>query len=55
MDCLENNMKIFHSCRIEWNGDASFKVTHGEYDHIVDHTKETCTCRSRDIKGIPCS
>ncbi|KAF2316116.1 hypothetical protein GH714_041175 [Hevea brasiliensis] len=41
-------------CRIEWNGEFSFEVTHGEYWHTVDLSKEKYTCRSCEIKGIPC-
>lgn len=55
MDCLEKNTKIANKCRIEWNGEARFEVIDGEYGHTIDLERQKCTCRSWEIKGIPCS
>ncbi|KAF2318462.1 hypothetical protein GH714_007978 [Hevea brasiliensis] len=53
MDCLEKNTRISNMYRIEWNGEFIFEVTHGEYRHTVDLSKEKCACRSWELKGIP--
>ena len=42
-------------CDIIWNGDVGFEVQDGPYGHTIDLRKETCTCRSWQLKGIPCA
>ncbi|XP_019240468.1 PREDICTED: uncharacterized protein LOC109220453 [Nicotiana attenuata] len=39
----------------KWNGDTGYEIQHGIYKHIVDFSNNTCTCRSWQLKGIPCS
>ncbi|XP_065851814.1 uncharacterized protein [Euphorbia lathyris] len=55
LKCLTRNTCASMRCRIEWNGDAGFEVVEGEYRHVVDLRKETCTCRAWGLKGIPCA
>ncbi|XP_065857605.1 uncharacterized protein [Euphorbia lathyris] len=42
-------------CSITWNGESGFKVVEGAYRHVVDLKKQSCSCRSWGLKGIPCA
>ncbi|WCJ30900.1 hypothetical protein M5689_012421 [Euphorbia peplus] len=56
MKVLRDNTNIAMTCcNIEWNGDSGFQVVEGEYGHVVDLRKETCSCRAWELKGIPCA
>ncbi|KAF2323857.1 hypothetical protein GH714_001622 [Hevea brasiliensis] len=40
--------------KIDWNGESGFEITHSEYRHIVDLSREKCTYRSWEIICISC-
>ncbi|XP_020249035.1 uncharacterized protein LOC109826412 [Asparagus officinalis] len=45
-------------CRAHWNGDENetgFEIIHRGQSHAVDLKNITCTCRTWDLKGIPCT
>ncbi|KAK8605182.1 hypothetical protein V6N13_082634 [Hibiscus sabdariffa] len=41
-------------CRLVWKDDGGFEVTYLDNQHTVDLKKLSCTCREREISGIPC-
>ncbi|KAK8574061.1 hypothetical protein V6N13_097055 [Hibiscus sabdariffa] len=51
---LEKNMELLVQCRLVWNGDGGFEVTHGENQHTVNLNTMQCTCREWELTGIPC-
>ncbi|KAK8661724.1 hypothetical protein V6N13_091320 [Hibiscus sabdariffa] len=51
---LEKNMELSVQCRLVWNGDGGFEVTHGENQHTVNLNTMQCTCREWELTGIPC-
>ena len=55
MERYEKNKEHSMECDLIWNGDAGFEVQDGPYGHTVDIRKQTCTCRSWQLKGIPCA
>ncbi|KAL4296155.1 hypothetical protein GQ457_12G015250 [Hibiscus cannabinus] len=54
LEKLERNMTTSTQCRLVWNGDGGFEVTHLDNQHTVDLNKLSCTCREWEISGIPC-
>ncbi|KAK8713009.1 hypothetical protein V6N13_148237 [Hibiscus sabdariffa] len=54
LEKLERNMEQSTHCRLVWNGDGGFEVQHGEDQHIVDVKQLKCTCKARELNGIPC-
>ncbi|KAL4378422.1 hypothetical protein GQ457_02G034530 [Hibiscus cannabinus] len=51
---LEKNMELSVQCRLVWNGDGGFEVTHGENQHTINLNTMQCTCREWELTGIPC-
>ena len=51
----EKNKEHSMECYIIWNGDAGFEVQDGTYGYTVDLRKQTCSCNSWQLKGIPCA
>ncbi|KAF3656044.1 putative nuclease HARBI1-like [Capsicum annuum] len=49
------NIEKSMQCNIDWNGDQGFEVTEGEYKHTVNWRQNKCSCRSWELKGIPCA
>ena len=52
---LEQNKLDSMNCQLLWNGESGFEVSDGKYRHTVDVRKKKCTCRSWELKGIPCA
>ncbi|KAK8683625.1 hypothetical protein V6N13_039679 [Hibiscus sabdariffa] len=52
---FERNMDVSNQCKLIWNGDGGFEVTDGGNQHAVDLNNMRCTCRERELTGIPCS
>ncbi|XP_060188323.1 uncharacterized protein LOC132617345 [Lycium barbarum] len=51
---LEENMGKSMNCDIVFNGEHGFEILDGLYQHTVDIVNEKCSCRSWQLKGIPC-
>ncbi|KAG5610990.1 hypothetical protein H5410_022271 [Solanum commersonii] len=51
---LEENKDISKRCKVLWNGDSGFEISEGNTRFIVDQVRRTCTCRSWQLRGIPC-
>ncbi|KAK8578010.1 hypothetical protein V6N13_076682 [Hibiscus sabdariffa] len=54
LEKLERNMSTSNQCRLVWNGDGGFEMTHLDNQDIVDLKKLSCTCKEWEISGIPC-
>ena len=55
--CNENfqiNKRIAVVCQVLFNGVTSYEIQEADDAHTLDLDKNTCTCRERDIYGIPC-
>ncbi|KAM3342432.1 hypothetical protein P3S68_027398 [Capsicum galapagoense] len=42
---LEDNKEIGRKLKVNWNHETRFEIQNGDYRHIVDLVKKTCTCR----------
>ncbi|WMV46368.1 hypothetical protein MTR67_039753 [Solanum verrucosum] len=51
---LEENKDLARLCEVRFNGDIGYEILDGQYRHIVDIRKKTCTCRTWQLRGIPC-
>ncbi|KAH0638885.1 hypothetical protein KY285_035471 [Solanum tuberosum] len=52
---LHENIDRSMNCNIEFNGVDGFEVREGPFQHSVDLGRWTCSCRVRQLKGIPCA
>ncbi|XP_057791115.1 uncharacterized protein LOC131008240 [Salvia miltiorrhiza] len=55
MELFEANKQESVQCNVLWNGDNGYEVSDGEDKHIVFIDTMRCTCRARELTGIPCS
>ncbi|WMV34527.1 hypothetical protein MTR67_027912 [Solanum verrucosum] len=55
MMVFNTNVTRSMQCNIEWNGDDGFEVLEGVYKHTVNLGQQKCSCRSWELKGIPCA
>ncbi|KAG5606484.1 hypothetical protein H5410_027976 [Solanum commersonii] len=51
---LEENKDYARDCQVRLNGQFGYKILDGHYRHIIDIRKKTCTCRTWQLRGIPC-
>ena len=51
---LQENKDLARFCEVRFNGDIGYEILDGQYRHIVDIRKKTCTCRTWQLKGILC-
>ncbi|PHU20894.1 hypothetical protein BC332_12045 [Capsicum chinense] len=51
---LEENKDMARNCTVRFNGQIGCEILDGRYRHIVDIRARTCTCRSWQLRGIPC-
>ncbi|XP_060212303.1 uncharacterized protein LOC132639941 [Lycium barbarum] len=49
------NVERSMNCTLHWNGDCGFEIKEGLGTHIVQLAREYCSCRSWQLKGIPCA
>ncbi|KAG5574449.1 hypothetical protein H5410_054583 [Solanum commersonii] len=49
------NVERSMNCRLQWNVDFRFEVKEGQIDHIVHLGRAYCSCRTWQLKGIPCA
>ncbi|KAG5572200.1 hypothetical protein H5410_061966 [Solanum commersonii] len=54
MDILRKNAEIADNCEVKFSGDLDFEIHDPPYKHVVDLKKKVCSCRSWQLKGIPC-
>ncbi|OIT35395.1 hypothetical protein A4A49_03157, partial [Nicotiana attenuata] len=52
---LEENKELSRKCKVLWFGTDGFEVDEYEYRYIVNLRRRTCTCRSWQLRGIPCA
>ncbi|XP_075092413.1 uncharacterized protein LOC142172647 [Nicotiana tabacum] len=52
---LEENKELSRKCKVLSFGTDRFEVDEYEYRYIVNLRKRTCTCRSWQLRGIPCA
>ncbi|XP_050238220.1 uncharacterized protein LOC126687706 [Mercurialis annua] len=52
---LDENKLRACDCMIEFNGDQGFEVLDMGFGHTIDLAQHTCSCRSWQLKGIPCA
>ncbi|XP_015060247.1 uncharacterized protein LOC107006127 [Solanum pennellii] len=55
MMVFNTNVTKSMQCNIEWNGDVGFEVLEVVYKHTVNLGQQKCSCRSWELKGIPCA
>ncbi|XP_019253979.1 PREDICTED: uncharacterized protein LOC109232679 [Nicotiana attenuata] len=55
MEILGENAQRAAKCEVEFNGETGYEIQDGPYKHVVDFRAYTCTCRSWQLKGIPCA
>ena len=55
MMVFNTNVTRSMQCNIEWNGDVGFEVLEGVYKHTANLGQQKCSCRSWELKGIPCA
>ncbi|XP_049371081.1 uncharacterized protein LOC125836029 [Solanum verrucosum] len=55
MMVFNTNVTRSMQCNIEWNGDDGFEVLKGVYKHTVNLGQQKYSCRSWELKGIPCA
>ncbi|KAG5580470.1 hypothetical protein H5410_051097 [Solanum commersonii] len=51
---LQENIEKFMQCNLTWNGERGFKIKHHGFTHIVDIVSRSCSCRSWQLRGVPC-
>ncbi|WMV54943.1 hypothetical protein MTR67_048328 [Solanum verrucosum] len=51
---LEENKDYAGDCQVRFNGQFGYEILDGHYRHIIDIRKKTCTCRTWQLRGIPC-
>ncbi|KAG5579914.1 hypothetical protein H5410_050541 [Solanum commersonii] len=51
---LEENKDYAKDCQVRFNGQFEYEILDGHYRHIIDIRKKTCTCRTWQLRGIPC-
>ncbi|XP_019260866.1 PREDICTED: uncharacterized protein LOC109238840 [Nicotiana attenuata] len=55
MEILGENAQRAAKCEVKFNGETGYEIQDGPYKHVVDFRAYTCTCRSWQLKGIPCA
>ncbi|XP_049390426.1 uncharacterized protein LOC125854873 [Solanum stenotomum] len=51
---LEENKEKSRACKVLWNADVGFEIGEGQYRHTVNLTNRVCSCRTWQLRGIPC-
>ncbi|XP_055826507.1 uncharacterized protein LOC129894936 [Solanum dulcamara] len=51
---LEENKNKSRTCKVLWNANIEFEIGEEEYRHIVNLTDRVCSCRTWQLRGIPC-
>ncbi|KAH0672509.1 hypothetical protein KY284_023596 [Solanum tuberosum] len=51
---LDENKDKSRACKVLWNADVGFEIREGQYRHTVNLTDRVCSCRTWQLRGIPC-
>ena len=51
---LQENIQKSMQCNLTWNGERGFEIKHHGFTHTVDIANRRCSCRSWQLRGIPC-
>ncbi|KAG5585685.1 hypothetical protein H5410_046119, partial [Solanum commersonii] len=51
---LEENKNSTRDCQVRFNGQFGYEILDGHYRHNIDIRTKTCTCRTWQLRGIPC-
>ncbi|KAG5592129.1 hypothetical protein H5410_042643 [Solanum commersonii] len=51
---LLENIEKSMQYNLTWNGEKGFEIKHCEFTHTVDIVSRSCSCRSWQLRGIPC-
>ncbi|WMV07501.1 hypothetical protein MTR67_000886 [Solanum verrucosum] len=51
---LEENKDYARDCQVRFNCQFEYEILDGHYRHIINIRKKTCTCRTWQLRGIPC-
>ncbi|KAG5627839.1 hypothetical protein H5410_013057 [Solanum commersonii] len=51
---LQENIGKSMQCNLTWNGERGFEIKHHGFTHTVDIVSRSCSCKSWQLKGIPC-
>lgn len=55
MKVLVENGEYAANCVVRFNGDMSFEIGDPTYTHVVNVKRKQCSCRSWQLKKIPCA
>jgi len=55
MEILGENAQRAAKCEVKFNGETRYEIQDGPYKYVVDFKRYSCTCRSWQLKGIPCA
>ena len=51
---LQENIQKSMQCNLTWNGKRGFEIKHHVLTYTVDIVNRRCSCRSWQLRGIPC-
>ncbi|KAG5630057.1 hypothetical protein H5410_001774 [Solanum commersonii] len=51
---LQENIEKSMQCNLIWNGERDFEIKHHGFTHTMDIISRSCSCRSWQLRGIPC-
>ncbi|XP_060195051.1 uncharacterized protein LOC132624261 [Lycium barbarum] len=51
---LEDNKEMSRGCKVLWNVDIGFEIGEGEDRHTVNMSTKSCSCRTWQLREIPC-
>ncbi|XP_075087730.1 uncharacterized protein LOC142169726 [Nicotiana tabacum] len=55
MKILGENAQRAAKCKVKFNGETGYEIQDGPYKHVIDFRRCSCTCRSWQLKVIPCA
>ncbi|XP_016558042.2 uncharacterized protein LOC107857710 [Capsicum annuum] len=55
MEVLVENGEYAANCVVRFNGDMSFEIGDPPYTHVVNVKRKQCSCRSWQLREIPCA
>ncbi|PHU20030.1 hypothetical protein BC332_11181 [Capsicum chinense] len=55
MEVLVENDEYVAKCKMRFNGDMGFEIGDPPYTHVVNVKRKQCSCRTWQLKGIPCA
>ena len=51
---FQENIQKSMQCNLTWNGEKGFEIKNHGFTHTVDIVNRRCSCRSWQLRGIPC-